>query len=774
VVRTSWTARIRERELGGTLVFGSGLLAAAALNFAFVSAMGRMLRPEVFGTLGVLIAGLLAVTAPVNALQGGAEMFAALHDRFPRGRRRLVPPAVGLALWAATMAIPHPAVRATGWFVLGSSALLLLAWNRGALAGLGRFSFVGASFVLDGVGRFGLALFLVGLGFGLQGAAAGYALGIVVALLATEVAVPRLSRTTLQPLGRDVWPALIGLFALGITQIVDVFAIRLANPAASGAYVGAASLARLALFAQNPAAAYALRRTAVEGPRRALPRTALLALGPGLLALALLELGPHQLLELAYGSRYAGSATTIRILALAMFAGGLATVGAQFLMGIRSTAWAWTVTPVAALGTPAIILLAHDPVSVALFSLFIQTGALIAVGLPALAAIRTARSGQRSVVILNWRDTGHPQGGGSEVYVESIARRLVATGWSVTVFCGAYPGAPREEVRDGVRFLRRGGWRSVYLWAFAYHLTGRLGPHDVLVDVKNGVPFFAPVYCRRPVVCLVHHIHREQWAMNFTAGWARLGWWIESRLAIRTYLRSSHVVVSESTRRELADLGIPEDNIRVVHNGGEPVERNGWRRAPTPTVLALGRLVPSKRIDLLLQAAVPLREAFPGLRLLVVGHGPWRGRLEAAAAALGVEDAVTFTGWVDEATKARLLSEAWVLAMPSVKEGWGLAVMEAAALGTPSVAFRVGGLEESIADGETGLLTEDLPAFTEALRRILADPPLRDRLGERAAERAGTYSWDLAAEGFHALLSRLAEGAAEPVVTEIQPAVLGP
>ncbi|HEY3208703.1 MAG TPA: hypothetical protein VGL18_02765, partial [Actinomycetota bacterium] len=60
-----WAARLRRVELTGALAFGAGLLAAAALNFAFVGAMGRLLDPPVFGTLGVLVAALLAVTAPV-------------------------------------------------------------------------------------------------------------------------------------------------------------------------------------------------------------------------------------------------------------------------------------------------------------------------------------------------------------------------------------------------------------------------------------------------------------------------------------------------------------------------------------------------------------------------------------------------------------------------------------------------------------------------------------------------------------------------------------
>jgi hypothetical protein len=160
------------------------------------------------------------------------------------------------------------------------------------------------------------------------------------------------------------------------------------------------------------------------------------------------------------------------------------------------------------------------------------------------------------VVFLNWRDTGNPEGGGSEFYVERIAAGLAARGRPVTMVCAAWPGAPREEHRDGIRIIRRGSRLTVYLWAFLLYLGGRLGPHEVVVDVQNGLPFFSILYARRPVVVLCHHVHREQWQVLFPAPLARLGWWIESRLAPFVYRRCRYVTVSGSTRRELIALGV--------------------------------------------------------------------------------------------------------------------------------------------------------------------------------------------------------------------------
>src|SRR5215218_300723 len=356
------------------------------------------------------------------------------------------------------------------------------------------------------------------------------------------------------------------------------------------------------------------------------------------------------------------------------------------------------------------------------------------------------------VLILNWRDTTHPEGGGSEVYVERIAAGLAAQGRPVTLFCAAHPGAPAAERVGGIRVVRRGGRLSVYPHAWWAHLTGRLGGHEVVVvDVQNGLPFFSALWCRRPLVVLVHHVHREQWRVVLPPLQARLGWWVESRLAPRLYRRARYVAVSEATRRELVGLGVRPEAVTVVHNGmAAPGPAAAAARTPFPSVCVLGRLVPHKRIELALEAAARIRPHLPGLRVRVVGQGWWEPRLR---------EAVDLLGWVDEETKQRVLASSWALAMPSVKEGWGRAVLEAAANGTPTVAFRnAGGLGESVLHGTTGLLADDLDQFTRHLAWVLLNRHLRERLGEAARAHAARFTWPQAVAGFAAVL----DGAAAP------------
>jgi glycosyltransferase involved in cell wall biosynthesis len=364
------------------------------------------------------------------------------------------------------------------------------------------------------------------------------------------------------------------------------------------------------------------------------------------------------------------------------------------------------------------------------------------------------------VAILNWRDTTHPEGGGSERYIERIAADLVADGCQIEILCSRHAGVPRRLRRDGILFQHAGGRCTVYPRALLTLLRERLagrGP-DVIVDVHNGIPFFARAVAGCPVVVLVHHVHREQWGVVFGPAPARMGWFLESRISPRFHRGCQYIAVSEVTRRELIDLGVDGDAIAVVHNGTCPVAGGGPPRDREPSLVVLGRLVPHKRIEHALEVVSRLRSEFPDLRLRVIGEGWWRAELEQAAQRLGVSDRTTFTGFVDESAKEDLLARSWLMLAPSVKEGWGLMVVEAAAHGVPSIAYRnAGGLAESIDDGKTGLLVEDdLEALIETTRTLLADHRHREALGEAARAHVARFSWRTASTSMHLLLRRAA------------------
>jgi glycosyltransferase involved in cell wall biosynthesis len=353
------------------------------------------------------------------------------------------------------------------------------------------------------------------------------------------------------------------------------------------------------------------------------------------------------------------------------------------------------------------------------------------------------------VVVLNWRDPWHPEGGGSELYVQQVAQRMRDSGTQVTWVTARYAGAPGDEVVDGIRYIRRGGHLTVYLWVawllVSRQLERKVGRIDSVLEVQNGMPFLASWLTRSRVVVLVHHVHREQWSVVGPV-LARIGWFLESRVAVLANRGHRYLAVSDVTRRELIGLGVRAGDIEIAHNGLPPVpEFTPGVRREQPTLVVLSRLVPHKQIDHVIRVLPSLATEFPGISLRVMGDGWWADSLHSLTHELGLEDRVTFLGHVSDRTKFEELSQAWVHVLPSVKEGWGLAIVEAGRAGTPSVAYAsAGGVAEAILDGVTGLLAANRLDLTTQIATLLRDPLLRDDLGDKACIRSGEFTWESA------------------------------
>jgi hypothetical protein len=131
---------------------------------------------------------------------------------------------------------------------------------------------------------------------------------------------------------------------------------------------------------------------------------------------------------------------------------------------------------------------------------------------------------------------------------------------------------------------------------------------------------------------------------------------------------------------------------------------------------------------------------------------------------------VDFHGFLDEQAKHEELARAWVHLCPSVKEGWGLVVSEAGTHGAPTVGYRsAGGLRESIIDGRSGILVDDLDGMTTAVDRLLADDGLRARMGAAAAGHAASYGWPTSVSRFAGVLAAaVRNSAAGPVLEDLE------
>lgn len=342
------------------------------------------------------------------------------------------------------------------------------------------------------------------------------------------------------------------------------------------------------------------------------------------------------------------------------------------------------------------------------------------------------------ILVCNWKDRHHPAAGGAEVYTWQVVRRWAAQGHEVSWFAAEVPDRPRQEVDEGVRVFRGGSRLGVYRAARQFAEAQGPGSFDLVVDEVNTRPFGTPGWRDPsgkpfPVVALVHQLAKEVWHAELPWPLASLGrWWLEPRW-YRPYRDIPVLTISPSSEQSLRDIGL-RDVTQVGQGVATPLRQPGAPRAEVPTLLFVGRLCGSKRPDHTLHAFALLRESLPEARLWMVGDGPLRPRLQARA-----PKGVQFFGRVDEATKHRLMSEAHALVLTSVREGWGLVVDEAAALGTPTVAYDRPGLCDSV-PAARGVLTSPTP---RALAEVLCDrlPAWYQRPAERGW-RGGAASWD--------------------------------
>jgi glycosyltransferase involved in cell wall biosynthesis len=370
--------------------------------------------------------------------------------------------------------------------------------------------------------------------------------------------------------------------------------------------------------------------------------------------------------------------------------------------------------------------------------------------------------GVRRVHVLAWRDLDDPEAGGSEVHADEFMRRWAAAGLDIVHRTSAARGLAARSRRHGYGVIRRGSRYSVFPRTVVGELSGRMGHSDALIEVWNGVPWFAPLWYRslrssgrrRPNLTILHHVHGPMWDQIMPGPFARAGRFLEARLAPPFYRRTEVVTPSEATREELIELGFPADRVTAVDNGVDPFFSPGGAKSAEPLVVAAGRLAPVKRFELLLTAAEKARRRVPGLRIEIMGEGPLRGELEGWVDAHGAASWVELPGHIARDALRDAYRRAWVVASASLAEGWGLSLTEAAACGTPAVATDIRGHRCSVVDGSTGVLAPP-ERLGDALADVLLDADLRCCLATAALARSRTLTWDASALGLLRVFHRV-------------------
>lgn len=380
-------------------------------------------------------------------------------------------------------------------------------------------------------------------------------------------------------------------------------------------------------------------------------------------------------------------------------------------------------------------------------------------------ALLTAKSVRKmekyKILIFNWRDPKHPNAGGAEKATHEIAKRWIQHGHGVHLVCGNYHGGSRFDNIDGMQVTRLGGRYSIYPLAALHYLRRLRGKYDVIIDEINTVPFFTPFYAKKPKVVFIHQLAAEVLFEELPFVQAKF-WSVLEPHILRMY-RDMPIVTSQSTRNDLVRIGIPESRIHVINYG---VDHNLYmptgKKNLNPHVLFIGRLRRFKGVHYLIRAMKRAVKEIPNVKLSIIGKGDleYENYLKKLTKDLNLAEHITFYefGFRESLErKIEIMQDAWLLAFPSIREGFGLAVVEANACGTPAVATDVPGLRDTVRNNETGILVppKDVDALAKAMVEVLTNDELRVSLSKKCLKHSKLFDWDKTADQMLLLLKRV-------------------
>jgi glycosyltransferase involved in cell wall biosynthesis len=345
-------------------------------------------------------------------------------------------------------------------------------------------------------------------------------------------------------------------------------------------------------------------------------------------------------------------------------------------------------------------------------------------------------------LMLNWRDPKNPLAGGAERVTLAYLVALAGRGHEVFWFANDFPGASREETVDGIKIIRGGG-RGTSILAARKWFRGQK-KFDLVIDQHHGIAWFAPWWCKTNCVAYIHEVLGPIWNSFYPWPFSAVGKFQE-RWTHWFYRRTPFFTASAFTREQLLKHGVR--GVKIIPYGVHTRALPMLPEKPLTTplrLIAVSRLAPNKRIDHAIRTLRCLIDLGVAAKLTIVGTGEEESKLKSLAAELHLQEHIEFTGLQSEMEKDKRLGESHFLLHTSQREGWGLNVIEANAMGTPAAVYPVAGLVESTLHDETGIVAEkETPeSLAAALVSVLQTPEKYDVWRLKAWERSKTFHWD--------------------------------
>ena len=311
-----------------------------------------------------------------------------------------------------------------------------------------------------------------------------------------------------------------------------------------------------------------------------------------------------------------------------------------------------------------------------------------------------------------WKDKKNPLAGGAEVVNEELAKRLVADGHKVTFLVGGFAGGLKEEIINGYKVIRLGGRFSVYWHCYKYYKKNLVGWADLVIDEVNTIPFFCKFYVKEKNILFIHQLCRQIWFYQMFFPLSLIGYILEP-LYLRLLNNKKVITISESTKNDLLKYGFKKENISIISEGIEfeavkELESFNVIKYKVPTILSFGAIRSMKRTDQIIKAFEIAKEKMPDLELLVGGYpvGNYGEKVLRLIKNSKYSTSIKYLGKVSFERKIELMQRSHLIAVTSVKEGWGLIVTEANSQGTPAIVYDVDGLLDSVKNNETGLVCD--------------------------------------------------------------------
>ena len=348
------------------------------------------------------------------------------------------------------------------------------------------------------------------------------------------------------------------------------------------------------------------------------------------------------------------------------------------------------------------------------------------------------------ILILNWRDTKNPRSGGAEIVTLQHAKAWVKKRHSVTWFTSEFENSKKEEKIEGVNIVRRGNFLTVLFYAFVYYLFAG-NKFDVVVDEIHGLPFFTPLYVKKPKIAFIHEVADEIWDYMFPFPINKIGKFLEP-LYFKLYKNVKFWTDADSTIDDLEKYGIKKKNCVAINC---PSENKPLKTLPkketAPTFIFVSRVVKMKGIEEVIRAFFYILRELKDARLWIVGDGEegYVNELKDTMKSYSISPKVKFFGHVSNEKKLELMKDSHILLHASVKEGWGLVVIEAASMATPSVVYNVSGLRDSVKSGKTGIVLEENSAKEMAKQAIslIKNKKKYEQFQKNCLQWAGSLTW---------------------------------